>query len=246
MIEFQTASKTYGQTEVLQGLTLAVEAGETVVLIGPSGGGKTTALKLVNGLVQPTSGTVLVDGRSVASWDLLALRRSIGYVIQEVGLFPHWTVAANVGLLPRLLGWGAVEIDRRVNELLELVALDPGEYRQRYPRELSGGQTQRVGVARALALKPGILLMDEPFGALDPLLRAQLQQELLRILAEVHTTTLLVTHDLPEAFRMADRIAVLVDGQLQQVDTPAELRRAPKSEFIRRLMAAELMEGGSQ
>ena len=246
MIEFQTASKTYGQTEVLQGLTLAVEAGETVVLIGPSGGGKTTALKLVNGLVQPTSGTVLVDGRSVASWDLLALRRSIGYVIQEVGLFPHWTVAANVGLLPRLLGWGAGEIDRRVNELLELVALDPGEYRQRYPRELSGGQTQRVGVARALALKPGILLMDEPFGALDPLLRAQLQQELLRILAEVHTTTLLVTHDLPEAFRMADRIAVLVDGQLQQVDTPAELRRAPKSEFIRRLMAAELMEGGSQ
>ena len=246
MIEFQTASKTYGQTEVLQGLTLAVEAGETVVLIGPSGGGKTTALKLVNGLVQPTSGTVLVDGRSVAAWDLLALRRSIGYVIQEVGLFPHWTVAANVGLLPRLLGWGAVEIDRRVNELLELVALDPGEYRQRYPRELSGGQTQRVGVARALALKPGILLMDEPFGALDPLLRAQLQQELLRILAEVHTTTLLVTHDLPEAFRMADRIAVLVDGQLQQVDTPAELRRAPKSEFIRRLMAAELMEGGSQ
>ena len=246
MIEFQTASKTYGQTEVLQGLTLAVEAGETVVLIGPSGGGKTTALKLVNGLVQPTSGAVLVDGRSVASWDLLALRRSIGYVIQEVGLFPHWTVAANVGLLPRLLGWGAGEIDRRVNELLELVALDPGEYRQRYPRELSGGQTQRVGVARALALKPGILLMDEPFGALDPLLRAQLQQELLRILAEVHTTTLLVTHDLPEAFRMADRIAVLVDGQLQQVDTPAELRRAPKSEFIRRLMAAELMEGGSQ
>ena len=246
MIEFQTASKTYGQTEVLQGLTLAVEAGETVVLIGPSGGGKTTALKLVNGLVQPTSGTVLVDGRSVAAWDLLALRRSIGYVIQEVGLFPHWTVAANVGLLPRLLGWGAGEIDRRVNELLELVALDPGEYRQRYPRELSGGQTQRVGVARALALKPGILLMDEPFGALDPLLRAQLQQELLRILAEVHTTTLLVTHDLPEAFRMADRIAVLVDGQLQQVDTPAELRRAPKSEFIRRLMAAELMEGGSQ
>ncbi|MCH8837238.1 MAG: ABC transporter ATP-binding protein [Candidatus Marinimicrobia bacterium] len=246
MIEFQTASKTYGQTEVLQGLTLAVEAGETVVLIGPSGGGKTTALKLVNGLVQPTSGTVLVDGRSVATWDLLALRRSIGYVIQEVGLFPHWTVAANVGLLPRLMGWGAGEIDRRVNELLELVALDPGEYRQRFPRELSGGQTQRVGVARALALKPGILLMDEPFGALDPLLRAQLQQELLRILAEVHTTTLLVTHDLPEAFRMADRIAVLVDGQLQQVDTPAELRRAPKSEFIRRLMAAELMEGGSQ
>ena len=246
MIEFQTASKTYGQTEVLQGLTLAVEAGETVVLIGPSGGGKTTALKLVNGLVQPTSGTVLVDGRSVATWDLLALRRSIGYVIQEVGLFPHWTVAANVGLLPRLLGWDAGEIDRRVNELLELVALDPGEFRQRYPRELSGGQTQRVGVARALALKPGILLMDEPFGALDPLLRAQLQQELLRILAEVHTTTWLVTHDLPEAFRMADRIAVLVDGQLQQVDTPAELRRAPQSEFIRRLMAAELMEGGSR
>ncbi len=246
MIEFQTASKTYGQSRALQGLTLAVEAGETVVLIGPSGGGKTTALKLVNGLVQPTAGDVLVDGRSVTAWDLLALRRSIGYVIQEVGLFPHWTIAANVGLLPRLVGWDAKDIDRRVNELLELVALDPVEFGTRYPRELSGGQAQRVGVARALALKPGILLMDEPFGALDPLLRVQLQQELLRILAEVHTTTLLVTHDLPEAFRMADRIAVLVDGQLQQVDTPAALRRAPQSEFIRRLMAAELMEGGSR
>lgn len=246
MIEFQTASKTYGQSRALQGLTLTVEAGETVVLIGPSGGGKTTALKLVNGLVQPTGGSVLVDGRSVTAWDLLALRRSIGYVIQEVGLFPHWTIAANVGLLPRLLGWDAGKIDRRVKELLELVALDPGEFGWRYPKELSGGQAQRVGVARALALKPGILLMDEPFGALDPLLRAQLQQELLRILAEVHTTTLLVTHDLPEAFRMADRIAVLVDGQLEQVDTPADLRRAPQSEFIRRLMAAELMEGGSR
>jgi osmoprotectant transport system ATP-binding protein len=246
MIEFQTASKTYGQSRALQGLTLAVEAGETVVLIGPSGGGKTTALKLVNGLVQPTAGDVLVDGRSVTTWDLLALRRSIGYIIQEVGLFPHWTIAANVGLLPLLLGWDAKDIDRRVNELLELVALDPGEFGRRYPKELSGGQAQRVGVARALALKPGILLMDEPFGALDPLLRAQLQQELLRILAEVRTTTLLVTHDLPEAFRLADRVAVLVDGQLQQVDTPADLRRAPRSEFIRRLMAAELLEGGSR
>ena len=139
MIEFQKASKTYGQTEVLQGLTLAVEAGETVVLIGPSGGGKTTALKLVNGLVQPTSGTVLVDGRSVASWDLLALRRSIGYVIQEVGLFPHWTVAANVGLLPRLLGWGAGEIDRRGKEAVGVVGVEPGGFGQRGPRGGSGG-----------------------------------------------------------------------------------------------------------
>ncbi len=245
MIDFQTVTKTYGDLPALNELTFKVEAGETVALIGPSGGGKTTALKLVNGLVAPSAGQVLVDGRPVESWDPLALRRSIGYVIQEVGLFPHWTVAANVGLLPRLLGWDTSDIDRRVDELLELVALDPGDYGPRYPRELSGGQAQRVGVARALALKPAVLLMDEPFGALDPLLRAQLQSELLRILAEVHTTTLLVTHDLPEAFRLAGRIGVLVDGRLEQVDTPAGLRRNPQSEFIRQLLAAELL-GGAQ
>ncbi len=245
MIEFQTVTKTYRGLPALNELTFKVEAGETVVLIGPSGGGKTTALKLVNGLVAPSAGQVKVDGRPVEAWDQLALRRSIGYVIQEVGLFPHWTVAANVGLLPRLMGWNTNEIDRRVDELLELVALDPGEFRPRYPRELSGGQAQRVGVARALALKPAVLLMDEPFGALDPLLRVQLQAELLRILAEVHTTTLLVTHDLPEAFRLAGRIGVLVAGRLEQVDTPAGLRRNPQSEFIRRLLAAELL-GGAQ
>ncbi len=245
MIEFQTVTKTYGGLPALNELTFKVEPGETVVLIGPSGGGKTTALKLVNSLVAPSAGQVLVDGRPVDAWDQLALRRSIGYVIQEVGLFPHWTVAANVGMLPRLMGWNTSEIDRRVDELLELVALDPGEYGPRYPRELSGGQAQRVGVARALALKPAVLLMDEPFGALDPLLRAQLQSELLRILAEVNTTTLLVTHDLPEAFRLAGRIGVLVDGRLEQVDTPAGLRRNPQSEFIRQLLAAELL-GGAQ
>ena len=241
MIQYSTVSMSYDGTPALSGLDLSVEQGETVVLIGPSGGGKTTALKMVNGLVTPTSGTVTVDGRPVAAWDLQELRRRIGYVIQEVGLFPHWNVARNVGVLPRLAGWDQGEIDHRVDELLQLVGLEPGSYGQRYPHELSGGEAQRVGVARALALKPAILLMDEPFGALDPLTRAQLQRELLRILAEVKMTTLLVTHDLAEAFRLGDRVAVLVGGRLEQVDTPGRIRSGRESPFIRQLMDAELI-----
>ncbi|MCH7521952.1 MAG: ATP-binding cassette domain-containing protein, partial [Candidatus Marinimicrobia bacterium] len=224
-----------------------VEAGETVVFIGPSGGGKTTALKMVNGLVQPSSGRITVQGKPVSEWDIKALRQSIGYVIQQVGLFPHWTVARNIAILPQLAGWSRAERDRRVDELLELVDLEPASFRDRYPHELSGGQAQRIGVARALALRPAILLMDEPFGALDPLIRAQLQAELLRILAQVQTTTLLVTHDLPEAFRMGDRIAVLVNGRVEQIDTPENLLRHPTSPFLKQLMEAELIrpEGGN-
>ena len=249
MITFSSVSKAYNGTLVVHDLDLEVEPGQITVLIGPSGGGKTTILKMVNGLVQPNSGTVLVGGKSVLEWDLRALRRSIGYVIQEVGLFPHWTVARNIALLPRLDGWGQTDIAHRVDELLDLVALDPAVFRQRYPHELSGGQAQRVGVARALALRPGILLMDEPFGALDPLIRAQLQSELLRILDEVQTTTLLVTHDLAEAFRLGGRIAILVGGRLEQVDTPDHILQHPDSPFIRQLMDAELIRprgGGSE
>ncbi len=241
MIQFSAVSMSYGGAPIIRDLDLEVAAGETVVLIGPSGGGKTTALKMVNGLVMPTAGRVEVNGRPVERWDLQALRRISGYVIQEVGLFPHWTVARNVGILPRLSGWDGGKIARRVDELLALVELNPAEYGRRYPHELSGGEAQRVGVARALALKPAILLMDEPFGALDPLTRAQLQEELLRILGELNVATLLVTHDLAEAFRLADRVAVLVAGRLEQVDTPQRMLAQPESAFIRRLLAAELI-----
>ena len=247
MITFLSVHKSYHDVPAIRDLSLTVEAGETVVFIRPSGGGKTTALKMVNGLVQPSSGMITVQGKPVSAWDIKALRQSIGYVIQQVGLFPHWTVARNIAILPQLAGWSRAERDRRVDELLELVDLEPASFRDRYPHELSGGQAQRIGVARALALRPAILLMDEPFGALDPLIRAQLQAELLRILAQVQTTTLLVTHDLPEAFRMGDRIAVLVNGRVEQIDTPENLLRHPTSPFLKQLMEAELIrpEGGN-
>ena len=242
MIAFRDVSKTYDGLSAISGLNLEVAQGETLVLIGPSGGGKSTALKLVNGLVKPTAGEVLVDGRPVSDWEPIALRRSIGYVIQEVGLFPHWTVARNIGVLPRLEGWPALQTETRVDELLELVGLDPGRYRERYPSQLSGGQAQRVGVARALALKPAILLMDEPFGALDPLIRATLQSELQRILSTAQVTTLLVTHDLTEAFKLGQRVGILAEGHLEQVGSPAELLDHPESTFLQKLLAAELIQ----
>ena len=184
----------------------------------------------------------LVNGKPVHEWDTIALRRTIGYAIQQVGLFPHWTVARNVGVLPELEGWPRKDIDERIDELLTLVALDPGLMRIRYPRELSGGQAQRVGVARALALKPSVLLLDEPFGALDPLSRARLQEELLRILEEVETTTLFVTHNLTEAFRLGHRIAVLADGRLEQIGSPQDLVNDPTSPFLKQLLEAELLQ----
>ncbi len=242
MIEFSGISKNFGSATALQNLDLTVGQGELVVLIGPSGGGKSTALKLVNGLLQPSAGRVSVDGRSVEEWEPLELRRSIGYVIQQVGLFPHWSVARNIGVLPTLEGWSQPKIDARVDELLDLVDLQPGQYRSRFPAQLSGGQAQRVGVARALALSPKILLMDEPFGALDPLIRAQLQTELLHILKAVSTTTLLVTHDLTEAFRLGQRVGVLAAGQLEQIGTSEELLNRPTSPFLKRLMEAELLQ----
>ena len=226
--------KRYGAgPPALDELTLEVPAGETCVLVGPSGGGKTTALKMVNRLVEPTSGRVLIDGRDVAAADPVTLRRGIGYVIQQVGLFPHLDVAANVATVPRLLGWDRRRIDARVDELLDLVGLDPATYRHRRPDELSGGQRQRVGVARALAADPPILLMDEPFGAVDPVTRARLQDEFLRLQRQLRRTVVLVTHDIDEALRLGDRLAVLAaGGRLEQYGTPAEVLARPATPFV--------------
>ena len=234
MIRYEEATKRYGDgPPALDGLSLEVPAGETCVLVGPSGGGKTTALKMVNRLVEPTSGRVLIDGNDVAASDPVTLRRGIGYVIQQVGLFPHLDVAANVATVPRLLGWERRRIEARVDELLDLVGLDPATYGHRRPDELSGGQRQRVGVARALAADPPILLMDEPFGAVDPVTRARLQDEFLGLQHRLRRTVVLVTHDIDEALRLGDRLAVLATGgRLEQYGTPAEVLARPATPFV--------------
>jgi len=223
-VEFRAASFRIGNRTILHDLTLSIESGETLVLVGRSGSGKTTALRLINGMITPSSGEVLVEGKSTAEWDRVRLRRSIGYVIQESGLFPHFTVAANIGLVPSLDGWDAARIARRVDELLERVSLAPRDYSRRMPRELSGGQRQRVGVARALAADPKILLFDEPFGALDPVTRLDLQREFLRLRADLGKTSVFVTHDIQEAMKLASRIAVLHEGKLAFVGSPEEFR----------------------
>ncbi|HEX3454367.1 MAG TPA: ATP-binding cassette domain-containing protein, partial [Gaiellaceae bacterium] len=221
---FDEATKVYpGREEqgaAVDHLSLTVPAGEICVLVGPSGGGKTTALKLVNRLIPLTSGYIRIDGRQIGDYDLTELRRSIGYVIQQVGLFPHMTVEGNIGTVPRLLGWERKRIRDRVGELLDLVGLDPDTDRKRFPAELSGGQRQRVGLARALAANPPLMLMDEPFGAIDPIVRARLQDEFLRLQQEIRKTVVFVTHDVDEAIKVGDRIAILRQGgKLAQYDT---------------------------
>jgi osmoprotectant transport system ATP-binding protein len=214
-------------------LSLTVPAGEICVLVGPSGGGKTTALKLVNRLIPLTSGDIRIDGTSILEHDLTELRRSIGYVIQQVGLFPHMTIEANIGTVPRLLGWERKRIRERTAELLELVGLDPDKDRRRFPAELSGGQRQRVGLARALAANPPLMLMDEPFGAIDPIVRARLQDEFLRLQSELRKTVVFVTHDIDEAIKLGDRIAILREGgQLAQYDTPDAILTKPVDGFV--------------
>jgi osmoprotectant transport system ATP-binding protein len=213
------------------GIDLAVAAGETCVLIGPSGCGKTTTLRMINRLIEPTRGRIIVEDRDVTAADPVQLRRRIGYVIQSVGLFPHLSVAANIATVPRLLGWSKSRIGARVEELLALVGLDPA-FAGRRPASLSGGQKQRVGVARALAADPPVLLMDEPFGAVDPMVRGRLQAELLAILKGLDKTVILVTHDIDEAIRMGDRVAVMRDGLIVQCDTPDRLLLAPASDFV--------------
>jgi osmoprotectant transport system ATP-binding protein len=245
VIEFRDVRKAFapGRPPVLDGLSLDVAEGETLVLAGPSGGGKTTALKLVNRLLDHDSGEVRVFGRDVRGEDPIALRRRIGYVIQEAGLFPHWTVRRNVEAVPRLLGWREDAARERCDELLSLVSLPAAEFAERRPRELSGGQRQRVGVARALAADPPVLLMDEPFGALDPIARRSMQREFLEWKRRLRKAVLLVTHDLREAFRLGDRIAILHGGRARQVGTAQEILKSPADDFVREFVSDELPQG---
>ena len=233
MLRLESVSKRYGSRTVVHDLSLDIGDGEVCVLIGPSGCGKTTTLKMINRLVEPSSGRILLDGEDVTRGDPVKLRRRMGYVIQQVGLFPHETVAQNVATVPRLLGWDRKRVQARVDELLDLVGLDPADYGGRYPDQLSGGQRQRVGVARALAADPPVLLMDEPFGAIDPIARDRLQAEFLRLQGELKKIVVFVTHDVDEAVRLGDRIAVLREGGvLQQYDTPANVLGRPATDFV--------------
>jgi osmoprotectant transport system ATP-binding protein len=226
-----------GDKDALDDIELSVGAGEFIVLIGPSGCGKSTLLRTVNRLIPLLRGEIAIDGKNVGESDPVALRRTIGYAIQAVGLFAHMTVAQNIGVVPSLLGWTRDEIAARVDELLALVGLDPKRYRDRRPRDLSGGEAQRVGVARAIAARPSILLMDEPFGAVDAIVRKRLQDEMLRIVRELGTTTLFVTHDVDEALRLADRIVVMREGKIEQVGTPLDILAHPASEYVKELTA---------
>jgi osmoprotectant transport system ATP-binding protein len=241
MIRFDRASKRYADgTTAVHDLSLSVRRGELVVLVGPSGCGKTTTMKMANRLVEPTDGHIYVDGRDVMAVDPVELRRGMGYVIQNVGLFPHRTIAENVATVPELVGWPATRRRERARELLELVGLDPAVHGPRYPHQLSGGQRQRVGVARALAVDPPVLLMDEPFSAVDPVVRGQLQDEFLRLQGEVRKTILFVTHDIEEAVRLGDRIAVLAQGgHLEQYDTPQAILGAPATSFVAGFVGAD-------
>jgi osmoprotectant transport system ATP-binding protein len=220
LVEFHNVTFSIAPTTIISDLNLTVERGETLVLLGESGCGKTTTLKLVNRLLTPSAGEVLVEGKPTTAWDPIVLRRRIGYVIQEGGLFPHFTIARNVGLVPSLSGWDQNRTNDRVRELLNLVGLDPDRFAERYPRELSGGQRQRVGVARALAADPPLLLLDEPFGALDPLTRASLQREFADLATRLDKTAILVTHDVREALILAQRIGLMHKGQLLLLETP--------------------------
>lgn len=236
-ISFLGVSKRFGETEVFRDLSFGAASGEILVLLGPSGCGKTTLLRMVNRLAVPDAGQVFVGGREVGSHDPVALRRRIGYVIQGVGLLPHFSVLENAALVPRLLGWPAGHRRKRAADMLRLVGLDPETHGRRRPAELSGGQQQRVGVARALAADPDLLLMDEPFGAVDPIARRRLVREFGALVRRLGKTVLFVTHDVGEAFRLADRIAVLGEGRLRQLGTPGELARAPADELVRELIA---------
>ncbi|MDY7093247.1 MAG: ATP-binding cassette domain-containing protein [Acidobacteriota bacterium] len=232
-----------GGVVALDGVDLEVRRGETVALIGESGSGKTTLLRLFNRMTEPTAGTVRVDGENVAAVDAIALRRRLGYVQQEGGLIPHWSVHRNVQLVPWLSGWEPRRRQRRGDEMLELVGLDPSTHGNRYPSELSGGQRQRVALARALAAEPEVILLDEPFGALDALTRAELQSQFLELEEQIHKTLLLVTHDLEEAFLLADRVGVMQGGRLLQVATPRELAAAPADPYVQRLLALRRPQG---
>lgn len=232
MIRLENVTKQYSQSIAVDDLSLEVEKGKVCVLIGPSGCGKTTTLRMINRLIEPTSGRIFVNGSETRKMKPDQLRRFIGYAIQSVGLFPHMTVATNIGVVPRLLHWKKQRIAERTDELLKLIDLDPSEYAHKYPGQLSGGEAQRIGVARALAADPPVLLMDEPFGAVDPLTRERLQAQFSRIQQELKKTVILVTHDLDEAIRLADRIAIMDSGKLVQYDTPETILSKPANKFV--------------
>jgi osmoprotectant transport system ATP-binding protein len=235
MITVENLTKRYGEATVVDGVSLTVPHNSIAVTVGTSGSGKSTLLRMINRLVEPTGGRVLIDGRDTAHEPAHLLRRRIGYVIQGHGLFPHRTVAENIATVPRLLGWDKARMRTRVQELLELFQLDPGRFTDAFPHQLSGGQQQRVGIARALAAEPSLLLMDEPFGALDPITRAKAHEELLAIQRRFGTTIVLVTHDMDEAFRLADRVAVMSQGRILQYDRPAALLTHPADPFVSRM-----------
>jgi osmoprotectant transport system ATP-binding protein len=237
-IVFDNVSKTFGDVRVLDGVSLAVGEREFLAVVGPSGSGKTTLLRLINRLAEPSAGTVRVEGEEVQAVDAVMLRRRIGYVFQGIGLFPHMTVAENVAITPRLLGWDEAKITARVDELLGLVRLDRSKYRDRLPAQLSGGERQRVGVARALAAGPRVMLMDEPFGALDPLTRDALGEDYQRLHDELGLTTMMITHDMQEALLLADRIVVIRGGRVVADDTPRALMNDTQDDYVRELMAA--------
>ncbi|BCL20777.1 betaine/proline/choline family ABC transporter ATP-binding protein [Streptomyces tuirus] len=234
-IELENLTKRYpgNPQPAVENVSMEIKAGEVVVLVGPSGCGKSTTLKMINRLIEPTSGRIRIGGEDVTDMDPVKLRRKVGYAIQSAGLFPHMTVAQNIGIVPKMVGWPKARIKERTEELLDLVGLDPGEFRGRYPRQLSGGQQQRVGVARALAADPPVLLMDEPFGAVDPITRDHLQDELIRLQYELHKTIVFVTHDFDEAIKIGDRIAVLRErSQIVQFDTPEAILTNPADDFV--------------
>ncbi|HXZ05152.1 MAG TPA: ATP-binding cassette domain-containing protein, partial [Ktedonobacteraceae bacterium] len=241
-IAFQAITKQFAGSNnpAVDAVTFEVNEGTTCMLVGTSGSGKTTLLRMVNRLIEPTSGQIIIEGKNILEENPILLRRRIGYVIQQVGLFPHMNIAENTRVTAEIAGgWSKEQLNRRVDELLELVGLPPAEYRKRFPRQLSGGQQQRVGLARALATDPAILLMDEPFGALDAITRARMQDELLRIQRDVHKTILFVSHDIEEAFKLGDMIAVLHEGHLMQLGTPVELLAKPNNDYVRKLVGAD-------
>lgn len=235
MIEFKNVYKSYdGGKEVLKDINLECEKGKITVFIGPSGCGKTTTMKLINRLIDPTKGKIMIDGEDISEINAVELRRKIGYVIQHIGLFPHLTIAENVSVVPQLLKWDKGKTEARVDELLDMVGLEPQTFRNRYPNELSGGQQQRIGVIRAMAAEPSIILMDEPFSALDPISREQLQEELIRLQKEIQKSIVFVTHDMDEALKIADKIVLMKDGMVVQQGSPEEVLRHPANEFVSR------------
>ncbi|MFM1993499.1 MAG: hypothetical protein RL537_188 [Actinomycetota bacterium] len=235
LIELTNVSKVYPGTEepAVENFSMTVQPGELVMLVGPSGCGKTTTMKMINRIIEPSSGTIKIDGRDILSLDQNELRRGIGYVIQQIGLFPHMTVAENIATVPKLLGWDKNKIEARVKEMLDVVQLDPSVFAERYPRQLSGGQQQRVGVARALSADPPVMLMDEPFGATDPITREKLQAEFQRLQASIGKSIVFVTHDFEEAIKLGDRIAVLSKrSKIEQFDTPANILKNPANDYV--------------